>query len=199
MAVEVDAPDVLPAELVPGERPFPKLDDVELELVPGVEGLAPPTRLVAERNAEDALIADPALDAPVFIWVALPAAGVAVFATVTDAELGDAPVGEAVVGVRVPRSRGAINIAKRSAVVVPVRRMVLTSTPLATRVVRIWTPGLLSLASLRDAKSPTARAPPRETAIQNFAHLLISGQIFESVFEASRPATPFCRMAPKTI
>lgn len=99
------------------------------------------------------------------------------------------PPGEAVVGVRVPRSRGAISIAKRSAVVVPVRRMVLASAPLPTRVVRIWTPGLLSLASLRSAKSPTARAPPRETAIQNFAHLLISGQIFESIFEASRPAT----------
>ena len=77
IAVEVDAPAVLPAELVPEERPFPELDDVELELVPEVEELAPPTRLVAERKAEDALMADPALDAPVFIWVALPAAGVA--------------------------------------------------------------------------------------------------------------------------
>lgn len=96
-----------------------------------------PTRLVAERNAEDALIAVPALDAPVFICVALPAAAAVALAAVELAaavELDDPE--ELVEGARMPRSRGAINMANRSAVVVPVRRIVLMRVPLVTRVVR---------------------------------------------------------------
>ena len=145
IAVEVDVPDALAPALVPEETPLPGVAEVEVELVP--EGKpVPPTRLVAERNAEDALIADPALDAPVFICVALPTAGVAAFAPAVDPDPVEAPPGELVVGVRVPRSRGAISMAKRSAVVVPVRRIVLARDPRDTRVVRIWKPGLLSFA-----------------------------------------------------
>jgi hypothetical protein len=103
--------------------------------VPGA-AVAPATRLVAERNAEDALIALPALDAPVFICAALPAAAAVALAAAGLAAVEVDDPDAFVEGLRMPRSRGAINMANRSAEVVPVRRIVLIRVPLVTRVVR---------------------------------------------------------------
>lgn len=132
--VELDFAAALPAwDAVPA-APLVEDDEPWAEAAP--VPVPPATRLVAERNAEEALMAVPALDAPVFICAALPAAAVA-FAAVPPAavvELDDPE--ELVLGARMPRSRGAINIANRSALVVPVRRMVLTRVPFVTRVVR---------------------------------------------------------------
>ena len=95
-----------------------------------------PTRLVAARNADDALMAEPALAAPVPSCVALPAAGVVVALLEVEAVVAAAPLVLAV-GLRVPRRRGAVSNAYFSALVIPVIRMVFTSEPCCTFVVRM--------------------------------------------------------------
>ena len=121
------------------------------------------------------MIAVPALDAPVFICVALPAAAAVALVAEEFAVVDPDPVEEPVDGDRMPRSRGAIKRANRSAVVVPVSRMVLIRVPFVTWVVRTCEPTFLSLASPRDTRTPAATAAPTiETVIQSFARRVIT-------------------------
>lgn len=104
--------------------------DVELEEL-ALEEV--PKRLVAERNAEEALTAVPALAAPVPNVVELPAAGVVVLPVVFEEEEDELlellALDEPPPLLLIPRSRGAIMRLYRSAAVTPLRRRVRCKAP----------------------------------------------------------------------